>query len=70
MFQQSARVETGSGELELEGPAVRAGRGLGHDRAALSCIEDCRDGFDFYQLVLVAEHGDAHQRTGDVVVAE
>ena len=36
----------------------------------LSCIEDCGDGFDFYQLILIAEHGDAHQGAGDVVVTE
>lgn len=36
----------------------------------LSCIEDCGAGFDFYQLFLVAEHGDAHQGAGDVVVAK
>lgn len=30
----------------------------------LSSIEDCGDGFDFYQLILIAEHGDAHQGAG------
>lgn len=33
-------------------------------------IEHGGDGLDFGELVLVAEHGDAHQRAGNVMVSE
>ncbi len=39
-------------------------------RSAAFTIEDCGDGFDFHQLVLVAEHGDTHQGAGDDMVAK
>jgi hypothetical protein len=34
-----------------------------------SGIEDCRDGFDLHELILVAQHGDTHQGAGQAFAA-
>jgi hypothetical protein len=43
---------------------------LRQDQASINRVENRSDGFDLYKLIFVAKHSDAHQRTGDVVLAE
>lgn len=55
----------------VTGAKTRAGRLVPRQgRPVGSGIEHGGDGFDLYELAVIAEHGDTHQCAGHVVVAE